>query len=1091
MVDTWPVRQPSDLADIMGISFSDEQLAAITAPLAPSLIVAGAGTGKTTVMAARVVWLVGSGQVPPDGVLGLTFTRRAAAELAQRIAAALTALGLAVDDEGPTVATYDSFVGQLLARHGHWLGAGLKGRLMAGAEPYQLAVEAVNEPGFQPQRLGRWRLDDIAARLVRLDGQMAAHMVPADQLLAATKQFVEACGATSGVDGAPSAIVRQAGEVARDRLELLAFVQRYRQLKLAAGCAQFADQQAAATGLAAQLGTALRSQFPLVLLDEYQDTSAAQAAMLSGLFSGPDADFGRGHAVSAVGDPLQSIYGWRGAAADNMGQFAWLFPQADGTAPASFPLRINRRSGANIVAAANAVAAQTGTVEQPLAADPLKAPGVIEAMSFQTWPEETAAVAARVVEAQRLGQAERWSDVGVLARRNADVPALYEALTRAGVPVEIVGLGGLLALPEVAAVVAVLSLAHDDLDNPAVALLVSGPSCGLGTADMEALARRARQLAAPAGATQSPTGHLSPPAVAEGRFELAPPQSPAGRNRPPGPCGEEVSVRSGPAGATQSSTGHLSPPAVAEPSLADAVFDPGDGLSEDGRRRLAKLAHCLRAVRSERHGSCVDLVRIAADELGLTAELAVPSEWAQACAPQVQRFFAQVGEHAASVGSLSLAGLLSWLKAESAHGDELEQATPSDQDSVKLLTVHKAKGLEWSVVMLPCLAEGVFPSDKVTGNPVRNAAALPYEWRLDAASLPPSPPVTAAGFNRFAEQLKDEQVASEDRLSYVATSRAKSYLVASTSSWRATWVKPRPPSRLFNLLARQAAADGHAALVEPAACNPLAGQSTCQPWPPALPAESQASLDELAAAVLAGTPGEPVPLASLEDAEQVAAWRGAIAALVEPADGAALTLPQSLSASALMAARRDPRAFLEAIRRPMPRVADELADRGTLFHRWVERRFKAVSTFDELDDDDDATAVVMPDETLSIVDLVQAFEAGRFAWLTPLAVEQSFVAVIAGQQVRGRIDAIYESGPGRYQIVDWKTSAHQGADPVQLAIYKLAWAQVVGCPPDQVDAVFYYVMQDKVVRPALVAPAEIEGWVMRLRRAARKDQSCG
>jgi DNA helicase-2/ATP-dependent DNA helicase PcrA len=85
-----PALQPQDLPELLGGPLSAEQVAAATAPLAPQLIVAGAGTGKTTVMAARVVWLVVTGQVSADQVLGLTFTNKAAAELRQRIRTALS-----------------------------------------------------------------------------------------------------------------------------------------------------------------------------------------------------------------------------------------------------------------------------------------------------------------------------------------------------------------------------------------------------------------------------------------------------------------------------------------------------------------------------------------------------------------------------------------------------------------------------------------------------------------------------------------------------------------------------------------------------------------------------------------------------------------------------------------------------------------------------------------------------------------------------------------------------------------------------------------------------------------------------------------
>src|SRR3954451_15106077 len=135
------IRTPADLQRLMRASFppSDEQFAAITAPLEPAVVVAGAGSGKTTVMAARVVYLVASGQVTPDQVLGLTFTTKAASELATRIRVALREAGILrppgarraaqhEEDEGadnpedPTVATYNAYAASLLTEHGLRIG---------------------------------------------------------------------------------------------------------------------------------------------------------------------------------------------------------------------------------------------------------------------------------------------------------------------------------------------------------------------------------------------------------------------------------------------------------------------------------------------------------------------------------------------------------------------------------------------------------------------------------------------------------------------------------------------------------------------------------------------------------------------------------------------------------------------------------------------------------------------------------------------------------------------------------------------------------------------------------------------------------
>ena len=150
------IDTPEQLREVLGadFTFSAQQFAAITAPLEPAVVIAGAGSGKTTVMAARVVWLVATGRVRPDQVLGLTFTTKATAELQQRIRESLRNAGLLPDRarpltdgeeevEEPTVATYHSYASNLLAEHGLRIGHEPDTRLIADASRYQLAARAV------------------------------------------------------------------------------------------------------------------------------------------------------------------------------------------------------------------------------------------------------------------------------------------------------------------------------------------------------------------------------------------------------------------------------------------------------------------------------------------------------------------------------------------------------------------------------------------------------------------------------------------------------------------------------------------------------------------------------------------------------------------------------------------------------------------------------------------------------------------------------------------------------------------------------------------------------------------------------------
>ena len=142
----------------------------------------------------------------------------------------------------------------------------------------------------------------------------------------------------------------------------------------------------------------------------------------------------------------------------------------------------------------------------------------------------------------------------------------------------------------------------------------------------------------------------------------------------------------------------------------------------------------------------------------------------------------------------------------------------------------------------------------------------------------------------------------------------------------------------------------------------------------------------------------------------------------------------------------------------MPRRVSEAQRWGIGFHSWLEDRFRGAAPL--LADEPDLELAGAEFEKLRT-----GFESGPYANLVPLAVEAPFTLVLGGRLVRGRIDAVFPGPDGRPQVVDWKTGDARRSDPVQLACYRLAWAELHGLAPDQVDAVFYDLPTGEIVRP--------------------------
>ena len=1018
-----------------GLRFTTEQAAAITAAAGPVVVVAGAGTGKTTVMAARMAWLVGTGQVEPGGLLGLTFTRQAAHRLAVDAQRMLEALGIDPDDS-PTVATYDAFAGSLLADYGGVTGSGGR-RLVTGAEPYLIAREAAQAYRGRLPRLAERSWPTVVRAIVGLDGQLQAHLVGVDAATA------DATALMAQIDRAPLnrnqrvyVELAEARAVAEERLELLELVARYRRAKTELAVTTFADQMADAVGLVDTVewvGRDCRQRFQAVLLDEYQDTSGAQIHLLTRLFG---ASGGKpGQAVTAVGDPQQAIYSWRGAAVDNILGFPRAFPGADGASRRPYRLTVNRRSAQPILDTANRL-----TAEAPdrLVPDDLRValragddrPGWVEAVETTTWAEECAWLADDIAAGLAAGRSPAAS--AVLVRRRSQLPQVYQALIDRDVAVAVQGLSGLLWLPLIAQVVAMLRLTVDQRDDQALITVLTGPRFRLGGADLTRLEVRARGLAREAG------------------------HDPAGA----GPDGVGDGLRLVRAGGW----------------LMAALTDPGPAacsprLESAGRQIEADLA----VIRHSR-GPLTERVLTAVTRLGVDIEARLAGG---GLTDQVNQFLAAVADYAAPRAQADLVGLVAWLDAVGDYDDGLARVVPSG-DAVVVSTIHQAKGLEWETVYLPGLVQGVFPQERLRDNPIRTAAALPTAIRSDAASLDQLEQVSQAGLTAYAAALKATLTSAENRLAYVGLTRAKTRLVGSCHHWEAGRLGPTRPSVYFDIIAE--VARHHGRVVDLTGSAPAVNpEPVARPidWPgpddPRLRVGAQAvwQADEAAGTTRRRLGGA--------EADTVADWDRLIAWLERSRDPdrvIELALPSPISTSRLLSASRDPAGLAARWVRPRPGPPRRAAERGAAFHAWIQARY-ATGWLPDLNPAAGAAS--------DIADVVSSFLASPFADAHPVAVEWEFATVVAGQVVTGRVDAVFTArdNPGLVPadravlLVDWKTS-RQPADPKQLGLYALAWSRASGTPLAQVDAAFVTWPGGRIRRVRLPDEAELERWVASL-----------
>lgn len=959
----------------------------------PLLVLAGPGTGKTTTLVEAVVHRVTQDGLRPDELLVLTFSRRAAAQLRSRIAARL---GTTVRE--PSAMTFHAYAFALLRADAVVRGAPPP-RLLAGPEQDVMIRELL--AGDVDERTLDWPVSLLPALRTR---GFASQL--RDFLMRATERGL-----------GPDDLAAYARQFGRHEWDAAArFLIEYEQVtSLRAPVAAYdpAELVAAATDLLAVDSTALTAQRQarrVVFVDEYQDADPAQEQLLQLLAGG-------GRDLVVVGDPDQSIYSFRGSDVEVIRRFDERFRSADGTPARTIALRTSRRLPPELLVASRRVAERLGgpvahrnlvSAGSDTGADSDGVDGAKDqaavGVAVLGSPTREAAHIAGMMRSAHLRDGVPWSSMAVLVRTARQLGPLRRALSGAGVPVSVeVEAVPFTDEPAVRPLLWLLEVALDRrrLDVALAIDLVTGP---YGGADALALRRLRRRL----------------------RLDHA----------------------------------------VRETAGGDPVADAADAEPNSGQLLVealgdaARLKHLPAAVAAPARAIARILAaaRAALTEPAATAESVLWAMWSAASVAARWVGTAVGHDPGSATADRDLDAVLALFDAASRFVDRLPSAGPEvfldhvadqqfpadtlapsapDRDTVALVTAHAAKGLEWDLVVVAGVTEGVWPDLRVRDS-VLGAGELTH--RLSGLHETPGATLSAL-------------LADERRLFYVAVTRARRRLLVTATADEET-----SPSRFLDEL-DPIGSDAAA----PAPGTPVSTES-------ARPIErSERSLDvgSLVAHLRSVVCTEPTDDVAAVNRRGAAAHQLArLAAVGAPgadpstwygiapvSDSSPLAGPDEtvrVSPSQVDGLLRCP--LKSVLERHIGETAESVAQQtGVLVHQLGHELAQGLdpsqlrARFDELWRNVDAgegwVAERQYGRTRAMVDRLEGWSRSDRREI--IDSEREFDVVIGRARVSGRVDRLERDDAGRLVVLDLKTSSTpvRAADVSvhpQLGIYQLA-----------------------------------------------------
>ncbi len=1038
--------------------FTGEQLAAIESKNQFVLISAGAGSGKTTVMAERVAHFIREKIVAADEILGLTFTRFATAELQSRVRQRLLQLerqkpsqnALTRKDEEttqeesfdlqPAFHTYHSFAERILRENALRIGFEPDSIALTDVRRNQLAAYVIRKSALPLGDLNL-SLSYVLKYVLALDANLSNNVISTANLREYDERLIQDLNMFDSIHKTKDLL-----KTCANRMILADLVDEFRLEKRVRSVFDYSDMARLALQIlqsSPDLIVQYQKIYKQILLDEYQDTSISQRELLRLLFTSQSVG------ITAVGDPLQAIYGFQGGNIDNILNFGNYYASNNHH---KVDLTLTQRNGKNILHLANLVG-QPVREAYPEAElnwlvpvdEPTYGDGRVSIRSYATTQEEIEAIAREFKLLHDEGI--NFEKMAVLTRNRFELQDISRVLNELEIPTQIRLSRDLVNLPEIAEVISYLRIIAYPAANVDWLRILSGPRFALSLRDIAGIGRISQALS------------TFVKRESERTFE------------------NEIN---------RAIEGHDQADIAAYGDVVDFLseHDSAD-ISQDALLRIRLLHADIEYLRQYTGENLPALVQRILSVSGLGIEMYSHNERIErGLSGNMQAFLALLSDFSSLQGSATIFDFLTWLSDSERFQNMVTIDIPERRGAVNLMTVHGSKGLQFRAVALPFMSNRIFPSATPSDRWTGSATAIPNALKniSQASGLADFPPkdrkIATKDHEAFAELCRQEDLLEERRLLYVALTRTQDVLLISHAYSDGS--NERQPSKFFEELVAHAASEPditvHEIMYDSSTTNEK--KVLGLKWPVRQKSQEIESIRNLALQVRDLLSSEIVLQSSSNT--PMSDWDTAITSLTRSrSDEANLTkqvqLPESLSASDIQRLVKDEQAFIAELVRPMPKAPHLGADMGTLFHEWIENYYRqranggSMAALPGIEDYDQLQSDILERSTLR--ELIDKFGESEWASKQPFAVEEPFTVIIHDRIVKGRIDAVFQDGD-RWILVDWKTHSQLNADPLQLSIYRIAYAKKHDIPLERISAAFFYVRRNETVFPDLYLSEE-------------------